>query len=1114
MADALATRDEPLSPVQALHVDAVCDRFEAAWKTADPDSPWPRIDEYLGATPEPDRSALLRHLILLDVDYRRLRGAKPIAEDYQPHFPALSVGFLAGVLSAPAPHEHAAKAAPGEEPPEGAAGAWTTVLPHPVVPGMRSDRYVVRQFHAQGGIGEVWLAHDEEIGRTVALKRLRKKLGEHRERFLVEAQITGQLEHPGIVPVHDLGLDEEGQPFYIMTFLRGRTLKDAIGEYHSGSQAGTEAAEVALCRLLEAFVQVCQAVAYAHSRGVIHRDLKPDNVMLGGYGETVVLDWGLAKVRSQPDGTGSYPSVHLTYGSGSSETQAGMVMGSPAYMAPEMAEGRAGDADERTDVYLLGATLYHILTGQMPRQGNSIAEIMDLARTVSPTPPRKLRPDVPRALEAICTKAMAQRQPDRYGGALEVAADVQRYLAGAPVSAYPEPVPARVWRWCRRNRRVLGRSVATAAAVAGLLLFGAFEVREAWRREAAARHAAEESRQRQEAAEREAEDFRQRAQAGKDLAEFRRLCEERQFYAASPVPSGEQRLHYDAPRGDVAGRKALDVADRLTREIDRLPGERDAFFQEFHDLLLLLVQAGCRHSPEPRGVAKLLEYLDRAVALRGPSRGSYRLRARCCQLLGDNRRADEETRHAGQAGLADTALDHFLEAERCRTEALDPAAAGERVDWQPNADLLRQAIDHYRQAVRLDPTNYWAHFQLGRCYLILRQGSEAAEALSTCVALHPASPWAYSARGLTLGLSVELPRHFEDGEADLARALVLEPDFRPALLNRGILAWLQQKYDRALADFGKVLEDPADRRLIEAAYYRGQMQVERGKLREARQDFDRVVQENPAFRPVYLSRAQVHFLEGDDSRGLADLTTFLDLGRPTPLDPKGHEVFVQRGRLLRHLVPRWLPSKESRPRLELARDSLSRADEQGGGSPELFDDLGAVLEMLGEPEQALPVYEKALKAAPPDLKVKVLLRCGQLCFQSLRPPRYDRAREYYVAALALRPGNPEAHAGLGYLYALQRSAGAAQREAAEALVHGAGDYLILHWVACIYAELSRIEPAATVKHQDLAMVLLRQAVAFAARQGAGPAERVLIGGDEAFAPLQGRPDFQQLLKGD
>jgi serine/threonine protein kinase len=229
----------------------------------------------------------------------------------------------------------------------------TTVHTPAFQPQLRSLRYIVRKFHDRGGIGEVWVAEDTEIGRKVALKRLRKNREDQKERFLAEAQITGQLEHPGIVAVHDLGIDEAGQAFYVMSFIQGRPLLAAIEDYHAGRSASVEGREVQRARLLEVFVKVCQAVAYAHHRGVVHRDLKPDNVMLGPFGEALVLDWGMAKVLNQPElATGAVP-VRPTYSSGSGETQDGVIMGAPAYMAPEMAaKDRAKSRQIKKDVLL------------------------------------------------------------------------------------------------------------------------------------------------------------------------------------------------------------------------------------------------------------------------------------------------------------------------------------------------------------------------------------------------------------------------------------------------------------------------------------------------------------------------------------------------------------------------------------------------------------------------------------------------------------------------------------------------------------------------------------------------------------------------------------------
>ena len=211
----------------------------------------------------------------------------------------------------------------------------------------------------------------------MALKELRPERSDDRgfaDRFLHEAQITGQLEHPGIVPVYELTRrPEDGQPFYTMRFIRGRTLTDAIRAYHDKRAAG-RAEPLERVALLNAFVATCNAVAYAHSRGVIHRDLKGQNVVLGDFGEVVVLDWGLAKVLGRADDSAGAAPVVLAAEAGPGHTVQGQVLGTPAYMAPEQAEGRTDRIDRRTDVYGLGAILYEMLTGRPPFAGAEVAD--------------------------------------------------------------------------------------------------------------------------------------------------------------------------------------------------------------------------------------------------------------------------------------------------------------------------------------------------------------------------------------------------------------------------------------------------------------------------------------------------------------------------------------------------------------------------------------------------------------------------------------------------------------------------------------------------------------------------------------------------------------------
>jgi eukaryotic-like serine/threonine-protein kinase len=275
----------------------------------------------------------------------------------------------------------------------------------------RAPRYAMRRLLGEGGMGEVRLCRDAFIGRDVALKVLRPDMGtdsDVRARFEREARVQGQLEHPAIVPVYDLAIDLEGAPFFTMKRVGGTTLHDLI--YSPASDRR---------RLLNAFATVCQAVAYAHARGVIHRDLKPGNIMIGDFGEVYVLDWGLAKVAGATD-------LALTGASARArgETLAGSVLGTPGYMAPEQARGELDRLDGRSDIWALGAILFEIVAGRPLIEQGAWKDV--LARTLAAADTTTEIPE----LTAICARATATRPADRYPTALNLHADLERYLAG------------------------------------------------------------------------------------------------------------------------------------------------------------------------------------------------------------------------------------------------------------------------------------------------------------------------------------------------------------------------------------------------------------------------------------------------------------------------------------------------------------------------------------------------------------------------------------------------------------------------------------------------------------------------------------------------------------
>ena len=325
-------------------------------------------------------------------------------------------------------------------------------------------RFRVLRPHAKGGLGLVSVALDQELNREVAIKEIQARHADDpfsRDRFLLEAEITGGLEHPGIVPVYALGSGPDGRPYYAMRFIRGDSLKEAIEAFHQAdnpNRVDQGSKELAFRQLLGRFIDVCNAIEYAHSRGVLHRDLKPGNIMIGKYGETLVVDWGLAKTDSVDRGElrqlaslQDERTLRPSLGSGSDPTLEGTIVGTPAFMSPEQATGRT-NVGPACDIYSLGSTLYALLTGEKPFQDLDRDVILAKVRRGDFPPPKELKPEIPPPLNAICLKAMALEPKNRYATALELASDIENWLADEPVLAYPETWLSRCGRWSRRHR--------------------------------------------------------------------------------------------------------------------------------------------------------------------------------------------------------------------------------------------------------------------------------------------------------------------------------------------------------------------------------------------------------------------------------------------------------------------------------------------------------------------------------------------------------------------------------------------------------------------------------------------------------------------------------------
>ncbi|MDP6358067.1 MAG: protein kinase, partial [Planctomycetota bacterium] len=480
---------------------------------------------------------------------------------------------------------------------------------------------------AEGGMGKVLLCTDKSLERSIAMKIMQSGIAdseEHRLRFLAEAQITGQLEHPSIVPVHELGKDEEGSLYFTMKHVRGRSLGQILAEQRSevrGQKAdgrGQESGEMrtnkesthqphnTLSELLGIFQKTCDAIAFAHSKGVIHRDLKPDNIMVGDFGEVLVMDWGIAKVlsdlpssaedqpaqtgrptreaetvmagRQRPDDDGgverpqdespnslsdiqsvatvpaSSEAAHsIRANTDIAATMEGKIQGTPAYMPPEQAEGKVDQIDHRSDIYSLGAILYEMLTLERPFKGKSPYEVLLKVTEGRVTDPSQLAPGraIPRELSAIAMKAMARSRRSRYQSVGELQKDISLFLEGRAVSAKEDSPLETLGKLIKRNRGV-SSSIGIAAVL--ILCLGAL----AYHRVSQQRDlAVEEKRKAQKALAGKLAAEREKAktqyEASRSMAEQAIRSAENGFYREASIRAeAAEKLSLDAPWGAYA----------------------------------------------------------------------------------------------------------------------------------------------------------------------------------------------------------------------------------------------------------------------------------------------------------------------------------------------------------------------------------------------------------------------------------------------------------------------------------------------------------------------------------------------------------------------------------
>jgi tetratricopeptide (TPR) repeat protein len=990
-------------------LESLLGRFEDAWQREQR----PRIDDYL---PPGDVRALVE-LVHIDLERCLQAGEAVLVEDYLSRYPQLAeqpTDFLDLLI---AEYEFRRRRHPdlslteyrerfpvyaaqleerlAEQGPPGSGRGPSEELTTPAkvvggdpeagpaAAGTSGVRYRALHFHARGGLGEVWVARDEEFQREVALKRIQEEYADDpdsRRRFLLEAEVTGRLEHPGIVPAYGLTRDAQARPCYAMRFIRGGTLKDALQRFHEADQPGRDPGErsLALRQLLNRFIAVCNAVAYAHSRGIVHRDLKPSNVLLGEkFGETLVVDWGLAKVvgRQEAARSSDEEGTLRPRSGGGAETRTGQAVGTLPYMSPEQAAGRWDVVGPVSDIYGLGATLYHLLTGQAPFGGGRQGEVVLQVQRGEFPRPRQVKSAVPKALEAVCLKAMALKPADRYATALALAEDVEHWLADEPVTAYREPWTVRTGRWLRR-RRVLVTAV-TAAAVVGLVLGGAGWL---WLERQAARHE-EALRQGVSAALDRATDMQKQGRFGEALA----VLEQALDRVGDSGPA-DLRQRLERRQGDLRLVGQLDairlkVATVVEGNFNSAAANRDyqAAFRKAK-----LGQPGEDVTTVARRIrgSAIREHLVAALDYWAMVAHDWR---RTVWLLAVARRADPDP-------WRDRFRDPKVWQDRAALVRLTRQAKVETLSPQLMTTLAALLVRHGADPVPLllraqgrYPQDFWLNFVLAMMLKEAKKPDQAVGYYQVALALRPGTAIVYS----DLGLALQDLGRLEEAIACFQKARALEPRYAGWHLGLGIALYKKSRVERAIACYKEALA--LDPKCVGAHLNLGVALYTQGRLDEAIACYRRTLALDPRHASAHFNLGLTLYQKGRRDGAVALYH------KAIALDPRLAQAHHGLGVAL-----------ADRGQLEEAIDCYRRALALDPRLVHAHYDLGNALAAQKDVAGAIACYQKALALDPEHVNAHYCL--GNALYTQ---GRLDEAVACFRQTLALDPGLVQAHYDLG-----------------------------------------------------------------------------------------------------
>ncbi len=966
-----------LTSAAARRIDQACDRFEAAWQAGRR----PDLAEHLGTADEPQRSALLRQLLLLDWDYRRRAGDDPRTADYHTRFPG-----------DPALIDDVGREMSGSADDTPQSGRREPNLAAETVAG--SARYELLQEVGRGGAGVVFRGRDRVLGRELAVKVLREAYldtPEVRRRFIEEARVGSQLQHPAIVPVYELGWFNDHRPYFTMKLVEGRTFAALLKDRADPGEDRT--------RLLGIFEQVCQATAYAHGRGVVHRDLKPANVMVGAFGEVQVMDWGFAKILGDEEApaarsptekaTDSVPPLPVSGRSGAS--QSGVVMGTPAYMPPEQAQGKAAHVDPRADVFALGAILCEILTGRPPYAGGAIDEVCRQAAggDLTDAHARLDACGADEALRELAKRCLTADRAARPTDAGVVARDLAAYLASAQerlrqaqverAAAEARTHEARAKAKAERRARRLTIALAAAAVLLLASAGGAWWQHDRVQQAQASQAAATDARV--EAALAEADDrLKKDDWPGADAAATRA----RELLDSGA--SGRWKRRADDLRADLDLMAQIDSFRyvHVTRDRSNDVFSWDQLFGRYAEAF---ARYGLRVGMDPA------EAGARVTQRPAPVRNALVAGLEDWWLVARKRDAAAHDWLGAVLRVADD--------DECRTQVRRAAEGRDRPlleDLAAKADGARQpketvfslarvliaaeayddAVGLLRPAQRRFPDDFWINEYLGHA-LVMRRPSDYAEALRFYTAAQALRPDITDRVALSFlliqkgdyegvafvsrqaveqkpdsakaycNLGVGLQRTGQPAQAREAyrKALELDPKLANAHFDLAVSLEADGQLDQSVPEFERAVQLAPDADAAEMYFELGKAQVRRNNPDAALAAFDKTVEHNPRFAAAHNERGNILLDKGQVVEAVAAYE------EATRLNPMMDVAYSNLGKALHR-----------QGKLDRAVAAYSRAVELNPRSAPDQYNLGAGLDETGDLAGAIAAYREAIRLDP------------------------------------------------------------------------------------------------------------------------------------------------------